>query len=756
MIINENKFNEVIGLDEDMTVKMVVDESNIKKLLMILSQSLYSDPVGSLVREYCTNALDSHVENNIKEPIKVSLKREQGHFVFSVEDFGVGLSPSRVEHVFSKYLSSTKEGKKDEIGYWGLGSKSGLSYCDNFTIISRYEGIEYHYLMFKSEEGTSLSLLDMFNTSMGNGVQIKISLKLDNDYGLFIDKIKSQLCYFEDVFIEDYYNEIKKDYKIIKTDLWKYSELNEDDYLHISLNNIYYKLDFSKLGIEPIKMPVALSFSLSDNITPTPSRESFMYTPAVKELILNRIRDVGNYFVNKWNSMIPQVETLEEANRLKKDLYEIPIYSEKTLTGEKEIKVKIDKKICKYCDQKLKSVVLSLWPNLNLERLDKISAYLLQEYEVKSKFDYGKYTSKLGYRDDQINQYNNKILFLDKGEALSSLQIQFLRYEYETDCIKIVRKHSILKLGKLKSSNQSTDNYYGLLELNKHPKNEWRTIIKEYQSLIKSYTDKWVRLANVIPTEEFLTWKKEHKEKIKRVKLGVEEIKVFIGRKPMNGRAKKDVIYESATFKIKDLDILGKGKGAEPNKYIYADDSREDELNKFINFIDYDVVLCNPKTYKNIKKLNLNNWVNIDDILTKRNRLFSKIVTQYILDQVLALRNDNLYDTEIFLIHEVNSNISSKIIKLKNYENRGFPYKFRVNLYKYYIENKWFDYNMWGDIIFLYNAIPSLEFTKDVKYLHKENSYYSKFIKLVWNDYKDKKQDKPFDEFLKELVTNLK
>lgn len=756
MILNEKQFNEVVGIDEDMTVKMVVDESNTKKLLMILSQSLYSDPIGSLVREYCTNALDSHVESGIKEPIKVSLEREQGHFVFSVEDYGVGLSPDRIEHVFSKYLSSTKEGKKDEIGYWGLGSKSGLSYCDSFTIISRYEGTEFHYLMFKSEEGTSLTMLDMFDTSMRNGVQIKISLKVDADYDLFVEKIRSQLCYFEDVFINDYYREIKNDYKIIKTDLWKYSELNEDNYLHCSLNNIYYKLDFSKLGIEPIKMPIALSFSLSDNITPTPSREAFIYTPLVKEMILNRIKEVGDYFCNLWNLSVPQASTYEEALQLHKNLYEVSIYSEKTLDSEKNITIKIPKNITKYCSSKLKSVSLSLFPNLDIEQLEKVNTFLFQEYKVISEFKDGKFTSSLANYSVSNYSYN---LLLKTGEQLSNLQIQYLRWKGKR--IRIVRQHTTTKLGKIKLTNGSYDCYYGLLNLSKEPnelvfnkdtqkwESSWRQIISDYKKLKESYVNTWATLDQIVPTQEFLDWKKENRENKIKIKLGVEEIKVYIGREPRTMNAKKEIIYEANTFKIKNLD-------KDSRMFLYTDDSREDEINKYNNFLNYKLVICNSKTFGIIKKLNLNNWLNLDDIFTKKNKQICKKICNHLKKNILNDSEFNLDNDTIRLIKYVQPKLTSKLENIQKYKEEVIiPFIFYNKFLKTYIKNKWFDYSIYHSLEELYNRIPSLEFTNSLIGLFSTNRYYSKFIKLVWDDYKDKKQKVTFQDWLTKIVNDL-
>ena len=178
MIIEKIQKNQVVGVDGSCTLNMGMDLSNSKKLALILSQNLYLNPIGSIIREYVSNALDSMRESGNTDPIVVSLLLEENNWVFSVQDFGMGLSPERVENVFAKYLSSTKEDSVNELGFYGIGSKSALSYRDSFNIISRHEGVEYRYVMFKGEEGTQLSLLDMEDTLEKNGVTIKIQCLL--------------------------------------------------------------------------------------------------------------------------------------------------------------------------------------------------------------------------------------------------------------------------------------------------------------------------------------------------------------------------------------------------------------------------------------------------------------------------------------------------------------------------------------------------------------------------------------------------
>ena len=98
------------------------------KAFRTLSDTLYQNKIGSIVREISCNALDGHTANgNANQPFEVHLP---DHFEpwFAVKDFGIGLTPDDIVTVFTKYFESTKEQTNEMIGAFGLGGKSPFSY----------------------------------------------------------------------------------------------------------------------------------------------------------------------------------------------------------------------------------------------------------------------------------------------------------------------------------------------------------------------------------------------------------------------------------------------------------------------------------------------------------------------------------------------------------------------------------------------------------------------------------------------------
>ena len=109
---------EIDGTVDD-RIEMGVDTESINHLMMILSSNLYQNPIGSIIREYTSNAIDANVDAGIEEPVIVRLKKVNNNWNFEVQDFGLGLDDNDFRNIISKYGKSTKRDKVDQLGYFG-------------------------------------------------------------------------------------------------------------------------------------------------------------------------------------------------------------------------------------------------------------------------------------------------------------------------------------------------------------------------------------------------------------------------------------------------------------------------------------------------------------------------------------------------------------------------------------------------------------------------------------------------------------
>ena len=117
--------------------KMTLDDESTSMIFQLFTGGLYSDPIGSMIREVTSNCFDSHVEAEVdsyKNPVVVEIKDEMTGKFITFHDKGVGMCPDRVENILGRYFKSTKRKSNRLIGGYGLGAKTPLAYTESFFV----------------------------------------------------------------------------------------------------------------------------------------------------------------------------------------------------------------------------------------------------------------------------------------------------------------------------------------------------------------------------------------------------------------------------------------------------------------------------------------------------------------------------------------------------------------------------------------------------------------------------------------------
>jgi WD40 repeat protein len=171
-----------------------------KVIDLLISQ--YKYPIRTLVQEYICNAIDASKEKDLNfdvSTIKVELPNHFNKMMFSVRDFGVGLSHDRIHQVFCVMGASTKSKDNNQIGGFGLGAKSALAYTDHFFIASFLDGIRTDYLVRKAPHGgIVLDTLGNEPTTEENGTLIQVKAKDSKDIAKF-NQAYDRLTLFWDI-----------------------------------------------------------------------------------------------------------------------------------------------------------------------------------------------------------------------------------------------------------------------------------------------------------------------------------------------------------------------------------------------------------------------------------------------------------------------------------------------------------------------------------------------------------------------------
>jgi hypothetical protein len=174
-MIHEREQFEVQSNVGGAKIAMSIDESSMAHIMNVLTD-LYSNKKRAIIREYSTNARDAHVEAGVTDPIAVTLPSQLSPFL-KIRDFGVGLTVDDVHTIYSQYGASTKRGTNDQNGMLGLGCKSALTYCSQFTVSSVKDGTKIIVNVGRDEDGSgSMTVVDTRSTDEGNGTEVVIPI----------------------------------------------------------------------------------------------------------------------------------------------------------------------------------------------------------------------------------------------------------------------------------------------------------------------------------------------------------------------------------------------------------------------------------------------------------------------------------------------------------------------------------------------------------------------------------------------------
>jgi hypothetical protein len=656
------------GQSQD-SIGMSLDLDSAQVLMQMLSKNLYSDSIGSTIRECASNALDSHRRAGQTKPIVVSFKAgSSDNLEFAVEDFGIGLDADDVKNIISKYGKSTKRNSNTELGMMGLGFKAPLAYSSSFYFICRKDGMERKYMMYEGEDTNTIDLLYEKATTEANGVKVIVPVDYYDRHD-FKTKIKEQLAYFENVYF-DCGDLVDNNFSIFRNELFQFSELASESYLHLCLDNVYYPIDFQKLGIDSISFPIALRFSLTDGLFPTPNRESIRYTKEGKEIILKRISELADFFVNKYNE---QVQDTDDVHAIM-DYYSNSYRNVTILNSKYDAWLLAKFATVKFNEPKLKGVSV-----LNMRRIHKVREYILGEFDVKFRIERGKWRECKSYWDVDIQRYTqyNKVkdiyIYDERISGNKKDYLKSIASQAWNEQTLIIRRGKPFKLGSVRGSTDYKT-YMDILDLRNIDKHLWRAAIKEFHSIVEMYKKDWKDLDALIVPQSFIDSKKKVKISvsgtpgIRRQKLKGE----IVGKEA--SPLERDVFGQNCKFvtttyalenahKLPYLHVYGSQNDKETLDRLYGAFNKCRKNIKFIIFSERELT--------NLSKVDLHNWIKLDEFMKGDNKPFKRIVTAYLIKQ--------LYDknTSVFKKHNnmlpISEDLYNKIVILNKYKDEFHP-----------------------------------------------------------------------------------
>lgn len=337
MKINLKELNEQAISKTTGSKKMRLSENASSMVFQLFTKNVYSNPIGTVVREITSNCFDSHVEAKVNSPviIRKTVDKETGTTYISFIDYGVGMSPDRIENIYGVYFESTKRCDNTQIGGFGIGGKTPLAYkrstglgeqeYDNsFNVITVFDNVKYYYLVYEGAECPEVSLLHSEVVNEHNGTEIRIPV-LDKDVYKFEREMTRQLYYFENVIFEGFKDSygnptLKNDYQIIRGKNFLYRGNEYAEYMHICLGRVAYPIDYNVLNLSAsdYRLPIALKLEVGE-INVTVSREMIDYSELTIKMIKAKLLEAKKELCQMLAKQYTDVRTLEDYFNVKAD-----------------------------------------------------------------------------------------------------------------------------------------------------------------------------------------------------------------------------------------------------------------------------------------------------------------------------------------------------------------------------------------------------------------------------------------------------
>lgn len=335
-----------VGLSEQKTQstskarEMTISADKDAIVFQIFTKSIYSNPIGSVVREITSNCFDSHIEAGVDSPVVIRKNTHEEGISISFIDYGVGMSPDRIYKIYGSYFESTKRADNTQIGGFGIGGKTPLAYkrstgygegeYDNsFFIITTFEGVKYTYCVYEGEKAPIISPLHEEKTSDHNGTEIRVPV-LKKDMQTFQREMKKQLYYFENVIFEGFHetryddtvitdsdgnpvSAIPNEYQIIRGKNFLYRGSTYNSAMHICLGRVAYPIDYDTLGLSSrdYDLPVAVKLEVGD-LNVTASRESIDYSEKTIKMLKKKLEQVKAEIIEMIGKQYSGIQSLKD------------------------------------------------------------------------------------------------------------------------------------------------------------------------------------------------------------------------------------------------------------------------------------------------------------------------------------------------------------------------------------------------------------------------------------------------------------
>ncbi len=302
-------YSPTIDIEQSGVIKQAffsIKDKNLGVMFDIARKKIYTNKPLAIIREYCTNAYDAHVEAGIKDkPFEVIFPTAFNN-TLTIRDFGYGLSEADMFNVFASYAESTKRNTNDQVGMLGLGCKSAFCYVNDFLITSYHNGTKSLYKAFIDDTRLGVIAKLYEEPTTETGLEITIAINPDDLYsfkitaGEFLAEFKPQPIVRNDDFVVRKMQDTHTKSFLIKKDTYSiHNSWHENNHV-VRMGNVNYSFKLSDLSLNsddtkalsPFQNNYIKLYAEIGTVTPAASREYLEMDERTKFFLVSQMKQI--------------------------------------------------------------------------------------------------------------------------------------------------------------------------------------------------------------------------------------------------------------------------------------------------------------------------------------------------------------------------------------------------------------------------------------------------------------------------------
>jgi hypothetical protein len=303
-----------------------IDDSDVALILEIVRNKLYTNKMGSFVREIISNCYDAMKDAGTLEThsVQIILPEEENHHTVTIRDFGTGIEHDKVMTLYTRVGKSLRSNSNDFIGMMGIGRLVGFCLTDSFNVISFVNGVRTEYLCYIDEtKRGKVAVLSRNETDEPNGLAVKVNIEPGIQSSFYTelvqfvryaDKLKFDIRGVHTHTWEHYKERAKPGEILYKGTGWtKYSTDPQNRKAYVRMGIVTYPLDVNYVsrrffdgGAVVFDVPIG-------SVDVTASREGLEYTKKTIETVNNLTKTSIDELKKKFEEDAAKQPTLKDA-----------------------------------------------------------------------------------------------------------------------------------------------------------------------------------------------------------------------------------------------------------------------------------------------------------------------------------------------------------------------------------------------------------------------------------------------------------